>query len=282
MNNLLKTLVFDSVALTVVDTTQMVNEGIKRHRLAPTSACIFGKALSAMTYMSSCLKEEKGEISLSLKNDGESGEIAVSGNKKLYLRGYIDNTNLNGGTDENAERAALGENGSLTVIRDDGYSRPFVGSCALFQKGIDEGFEEYFRVSEQIPTRIRTSVILDEKGECIFAGVIALQPLPFTKEEILRKTWELPLEMLLGQLKDKGLERCVEDNFTVDKEVWERREAVYKCNCSREYLAEILVSLGKEQFEEIVKEEGAVKIHCHYCNTDYQFTSEDGEKLFSR
>lgn len=282
MNNLLKTLVFGGVSLTVADTTEMVNEGIRRHRLAPTSAYIFGKALSAMTYMSSCLKEEKGEISLSLKNDGESGEIAVSGNQKLYLRGYIDNTNLNVGTDDDAERAALGDNGSLTVIRDDGYSRPFVGACALQRKGIDEGFEEYFRVSEQLPTRIKTSVLLNEKGECIFAGVIALQPLPFAEAEILQKTWKLPLERLLEQLRDKGLERCVEDNFTADKEVWERREAVYKCNCSREYLAEILMSLGKEQFEEIVKEEGAVKIHCHYCNTDYQFTSEDGEKLFSR
>lgn len=281
MNNVVRTIVYGNVSLTVADTTEMVKEGINRHLLAATSALTFGKALSAMTYMSSCLKEEKGEISLSFKNDGLGGEIAVSGNKKLFLRGYIDNPSVDLGLGAEAERACLGENGSITVIRDDGYARPFVGACALPERGgLDEAFEEYFRSSEQLPTRLKTRVVFNEVGECVFAGVIALQPLPFTEQEIIDKTWALPLESLLEELERKGVEEFIKENFHTEKEVWESREAKYQCNCSREYLAEILSSLGKEQFEEIVKEEGAVKIHCHYCNTDYTFTEEDEKLLF--
>ena len=89
MKNLLRTLVYDNqVSVTIADTTEMVQKGMELHHLARGSAYVFGKALSLMTFMSACLKEEKGEISLSLKGDAV-GEIAVSGNRQLAMRGYI-------------------------------------------------------------------------------------------------------------------------------------------------------------------------------------------------
>ena len=68
--------------------------------------------------------------------------------------------------------------------------------------------------------------------------------------------------------------------FDVNNETLEERNAVYECNCSREYLTRVLVSLGETQMREIIKEDGAVRIHCHYCNTDYEFTAEDADKIF--
>ena len=132
MKNVLRTLVFGGqVSLTLADTTEIVREGIQLHKLSLSSGYVFGKALSAMTFMSACLKENTGEISLSLKTEGECEEIAVSGNRALRIRGYIGNTNMMGEVDEASERKALRGNGSLTIIRDDGYSRPFVGACAI-------------------------------------------------------------------------------------------------------------------------------------------------------
>ena len=140
MKNVLRALVYDGqVSLTLIDTTQIVAEGIKLHNLSPASGYVFGKALSAMSFMSACLKEDSGEISLSLKTDGACGEIAVSGNRALRMRGYILNTEMAGDVGVQAEQTALGGNGSLTIIRDDGYSRPFVGACALPEKGGGRG-----------------------------------------------------------------------------------------------------------------------------------------------
>ena len=279
MHNLLRTLVLDGqISLTLADTTAIVKEGIKLHKLSNSSAFVFGKAISAMTFMSACLKGEKGEISLSVQTDGESGNIGVSGNGKLFLRGYIAQPCAK----ENAEEKRVwGTNGSLTIIRDDGYARPFVGTCALAESGnVDESFEEYYRISEQLPTHLKTAVEFDEKGELIFAGAVALQPLPFASSEALEKTENTDLQALLDGVKDKGVEGCAETYFETDKTVWEKREAKYQCNCSREYLTRVLVTLGKEQMHKIIKEDGAVRIHCHYCNKDYQFTQEDEERIF--
>ena len=282
VKNVLRTLVYEGqVSLAVLDTTELVNKGLQFHQPSKTSALVFGKCLSAMAYMSSCLKNEQGEISLSVKGDGESGDIAVSGNRALKIRGYIENTQVEGGVSFEDERRCFGKNGALTIIRDDGYNRPFVGSCALPKGGgVDEAFEEYYAISEQIPTCLMTRVELDEKGVCTFAGVAAMQALPFANAETLDKVGEFPFEKLLDALKEQGAERAVRAFFDTDESVWETRNAEYKCNCSRGYLARVLVSLGETQFREIIQEEGELRVHCHYCNTDYVFTEKDADGIF--
>ena len=281
MKNLLRTLIYDSkVSLTVADTTAIVQEGITRHELSQGSAVLFGKSISAMTFMSACLKNAVGEISLSLKANGESGEIAVSGNQRLFMRGYIENTKMDGGV--YALNAFLG-GGSLTIIRDDGYNRPFVGACALVEDGgVDESFEEYFRISEQLPTRIRTCVEFDGEGRLVFAGVVAVQPLPFAPKEVLEKVQSLDLDGLLASVKKDGVSAATKAAFEEDTSVWEERKAKYQCNCSRRYLLRVLVSLGEAQLRQIIQEDGAARIHCHYCNTDYEFTEEDADMLFPK
>ena len=204
MNNVLRTLVYDKqVSLTVANVTDVVREAVKLHRLSPASTLVLGKTLCAMTFMSACLKMETGEISLSVSGDGTGGTIGVSGNRKLYLRGYIENVNATGD-----ERDVLGQVGSLTIIRDDGYNRPFVGSCAFPQTGgVDEAFEEYFRISEQLPTYFQTDVQLSDNGEVVFAGVAVLQPLPFADEKTLEKTRDFDLGVLLKDLQTQAITR---------------------------------------------------------------------------
>ena len=81
-------------------------------------------------------------------------------------------------------------------------------------------------------------------------------------------------------MKEKGIESAALEAYTKDETVWELREAAYKCNCSREYLTRVLVSLGEAQMREIIHEDGSVHVHCHYCNTDYHFTEEDADRIF--
>ena len=47
-------------------------------------------------------------------------------------------------------------------------------------------------------------------------------------------------------------------------------------------MSRVIVSLGKAQAQEIIKEEGALRVHCHYCNTDYEFNETDAEEIFEK
>ena len=218
---------------------------------------------------------------MSVRSDGKGGGIGVSGNRNLYLRGYVEEVNLP--NVDGMERLAYGEDGVLTIVRDDGYNRPFVGACAFPEiGGVDEAFENYFSVSEQLPTYIKTAVEFDKDGSLIFAGVAVLQPLPFADTETLEKAKNTRLETLLQRVKEQGIENTAKTQFDCSKNVWESRFAQYRCNCSKPYLNRVLVSLGEQQVREIIKEEGALSVHCHYCNTDYTFTDTDADELFGK
>lgn len=271
--NVLRALIYnEEVSLTVADTTALVKEGIQRHALTGESAIAFGRTLSALTYMSACLKERSGEISLAFRTDGKILNLCASGNAELAIRGYLD-------WNESGDRL-LGD-GSLTVVRDDGYNRPFVGTCAMSNGDLDENFEEYYRVSEQLPTKIATTVRLDGHGSVAFAGVIVLQPLPFTSEETLERLEKgKPLQEVLKEVEKEGVLETAKKEFSAAEENCSLRQAQYRCSCSREYLKSVLLSLGRAQYSQIIEEEGEVRAHCHYCNTDYVFTKEDERELF--
>ena len=276
MANVIRTLIWDEqVSLTIADVTEMVKEGVRLHNLSGERAQSFAGALGFLTFMSAGLKERTGEVSLSIKTDGKILDLCASGNADLKIRGYLD-------WREDGD-ATLG-NGALTLVRDDGYSRPFVGACGLIKDGsLDENFEEYYRASEQLPTYIATTCVENADGFVEFAGIIVLQPLPFASEDSLKK---IPnhseLKEVLGQVQNKGALWVAQNNFGAIEQNCAFKTASYRCNCSREYLKGVLVSLGEDEFRNIIKEDGAVKVHCHYCNTDYSFTETDADELFKK
>ena len=212
-NNVIRTLILgDQVSLTIADTTEIVREGKRLHGLTKGGAETLGKFLSAAVFMSAALKEESGEISFAFQSDGEGQLCNVSGNHALRIRGYLENSKADGG-----EREILGKEGSFTVIRDDGYSRPFVGSCALPENPtVDEILEEYYLVSEQLPTFFGSVVDFDG-DEVSFAGIAVLQPLPFTEDSVVES---LPKGERLREIVRKipllGIENVAKTEFSAN------------------------------------------------------------------
>ena len=66
---------------------EAVREAIRLHSLTRPSAIAHGKALTVMVYAGACLKDPDRSISVSVRGNGEGGEISVSGNGRLQLRG---------------------------------------------------------------------------------------------------------------------------------------------------------------------------------------------------
>lgn len=273
--NVLRALIYeDQVSLTIVDTTELVKVGLDRHGFKGEQADVFARTMSFLTYVSSCLKEETGEVSISLQTDGKLSTLSASGNTALAMRGYL--------AWDTEKTESIGD-GALTLVRDDGYSRPFVGSCALVKGSLDQSFEEYYRISEQLPTEITTCFLENEGGRVAFCGVIALQPLPFASQTTLEKMPDEKQRLaILKEVARDGLFAVANRAFGVKEEDCHYKRAEYRCNCSREYLKGVLVSVGEKELRQIVKEDGAIRAHCHYCNTDYAFDEKDVDEMFQK
>ena len=135
MNKLCKALIYDNeVSLSVLDTTELVNDAIKIHNLNDNGAKILGGLLTACAYMAGCLKSETGAVSITVKSKDGSCSASVSGDSSGHIRGYIDGAD--GGL----------KGGSMTVIKDDGFFRPFIGTCELKCGDVSENLMQYFHI----------------------------------------------------------------------------------------------------------------------------------------
>ena len=284
MNKLLKTIVFDNeITLSVLDTTDMVNEAIRIHKLSPLSAAALGRTLTVCTFMSSNLKNRGDKLSVTVKGDGVGGKITVCGNGDLNMRGFIDNPQadlplrpdgkLNVG-------GCVGKNGRLTVVRSMGLKDPYTGSSELVSGEIAEDFTAYYAFSEQQPTAMALGVKIGTDGTCVGAGGVIVQALPGASDNSLFLAEQITKDCanVSTLIEQHGAEWIVKELFFTDK--YTEYNPEYKCLCSREYIEEVLISLGKAELNDIIEKEGSIKVDCQFCDKVYEFTQADVDKFF--
>ena len=286
------------VSLTLIQGGQMCENGVRMQGFHGEKARYFCGALLCTAFLGGLLKEN-GEVSAVIRTDGTLQNITASASAALNVRACMDcrKEGENGG-EESGEAAKnfCGSGGSLQVVKSDSYSlRPSVGACALkcgknqsAEEFFEENFEEYFTVSEQIPTRFKLAIgdkIGDKTckngeesgGEYLCA---ALQSLP-DAESSWQETAKEKLSAFIKEYEKTNEAELAAQKIFGGISCEENRALQYKCNCSKEYLKGVLSSLGKNELESILEEQGAVKIHCRYCNKDYAFTREDLKDVLS-
>ena len=153
--------------------------------------------------------------------------------------------------------STVGNNGTLTVIRDLQMKEPYVGSIPLVSGEIGDDVTAYFAQSEQTPTACALGVLVDRDQSVKVAGAVtAMLEQGMTPED------------MLGQVcGDLGVV------------FMETTEVEYKCYCSRERVTAALISLGEKELTEIADEGKTFPVECQFCDTVYKFTPEDIQEI---
>ena len=286
VNKLYKALIYNNqLTLSVLDTTDMVNDAIKIHNLSPLAAAALGRTLTACTFMSSNLKSDEDKLSVTIAGDGVGGKITVCGNGKLDMRGYIDNPNANlplradGKLDVGG---CVGKNGRLTVVRSMGLKEPYSGSAELVTGEIAEDFTAYYAYSEQTPTAIALGVRIGKDLTCVGAGGVIIQALPGASEEALFMAEDVMSQLgsVSSLIETIGAEGIIDKHFGDIH--YEKYQPKYNCLCSREYIEKVLVSLGKNELYDIIEKEGKITVDCQFCDKKYRFTKEDVDGFYKK
>lgn len=284
MNKLFKSLIFNNeLTLSVLETTDMVNDAIKIHGLSPLAAAALGRTLTVGTFMSSDLKNEREKLSITIAGNGAGGKITVCGNGNLDMRGAIDNPlvelplRADGKLDVGG---CVGKKGRLTVVKSMGLKEPYSGSSELITGEIAEDFTAYFAFSQQIPTAIALGVKIGTDCTCVGAGGVIIQALPFASAESLSKAEEIMsnLKNVSTLIQNGGAEGVIKDFFGDVK--YEKYYPKYNCLCDRQTIESVLISLGKNELEDILKKEGKIKVDCQFCDKVYEFDKSDVDGLF--
>ena len=162
--------------------------------------------------------------------------------------------------------------------------QPYQGVVPLEGDTIAQALESYMRRSEQLDTHLRLAADGD-----IAAGLL-LQKLPreggrggATEDD---DAWNRALA-LAGTLGAAEL-LAQPPAALAHRLFWQEPLDAYapitprfQCACSRERIGRMLLSLGREEVESIVAEQGQVEVTCDFCNAKRVFDAIDVAQLFA-
>lgn len=285
MGKIYKTLIFDGqISLSVLDTTDVVNEAIRLHKLTPVCAAALGRTLTVTAFMASQLKGEDERLSVTINGNGAGGKIIAAADSKLNVRGAIDNPTVDLPLKANGKLdvgGVVGNSGYITVVKNLGLKEPYVGRSELVSGEIGEDFAAYYAYSEQQPTAIAVGVLIKNK-RCIGAGGVIIQPLPDCTEENLVKAENLVNKFsdVSKQISETGVEGIIEKYFKgYDFNAFDVR---YKCNCSDEYVRKVLITLGEKELYDAIEKDGKIEVCCQFCDKKYVYYKKDVDEFLGK
>ena len=274
------------VKAAAVSTRDLTERARQIHKTLPVATAALGRTLAAASMMGNALKEDGESVTLQIKGGGPLGTILAVSDNAGNVRGTVDDPAVDlplrpdGKLDVGA---AVGHEGTLTVIRDLNMKEPYVGSVGLLGGEIAEDLAAYFVESEQIPTACGLGVLVDRDQSVLSAGGYLIQLLPGAGEDVIAKVEGSilaagPVTALLREDPDPEamLRRALSD---FDLEILEKSPIEYRCTCSRERMERALISLGAEELQTMIDEQGHADLTCRFCDNVQHFSREDLEAM---
>lgn len=276
------------IKVSAVSTRDLTERARQIHRTLPVATAALGRLLTAASMMGNALKEEAASLTLQIKGGGPLGTLLAVSDHEGNVRGTVDNPAVDLPLREDGKLdvgAAVGNQGTLTVIRDLRMKEPYVGSVGLLWGEIAEDIALYFVESEQVPTACGLGVLVDRDQSVLAAGGYLVQLLPGAGDETaealeasLRAAGPVT-ELLKADPDPEALLRAALPGLEL--EVLEKRPVEYRCDCSRERMERALISLGRKELRSMIDEQGGAELTCRFCDRVERFTGEDLEELLA-
>ena len=274
------------VKAVAVSTRDLTERARQIHKTLPVATAALGRTLAAASMMGNALKGDGASVTLQIKGGGPLGKILAVSDNEGNVRGTVDNPAVDiplrpdGKLDVGS---AVGCDGTLTVIRDLNMKEPYVGSVGLLGGEIAEDLAAYFVESEQIPTACGLGVLVDRDQSVLAAGGYLIQLLPGAGEDVITKVegGVMAAGSVTGLLREnddpEAILRRVLSDFEL--EILEKSPVEYRCYCSRDRMERALISLGPQQLESLIEEQGSAELRCQFCDNVQTFTRQQLEGL---
>ena len=157
------------IKATAVSTRALTERARQIHKALPVATAALGRTLAAVSMMGNALKEDGASVTLQIKGGGPLGTLLAVSDNQGNVRGTVDNPVVDlplrpdGKLDVGA---AVGHEGTLTVIRDLNMKEPYVGSVGLIGGEIAMWLQHsgINRDVSDLKTERRRRKLISEKG----------------------------------------------------------------------------------------------------------------------
>ncbi len=260
-------------------TTNLVDDARRRHGTCPTATAALGRALTGGELMGALLDPDQ-RVALKFTGNGPLRKIIVEAEGDGTVRGYVEVPRVdlpprNGKLDVGG---AIGREGYLTVTKDLRLKEPYNGIVKLYTGEIASDIAFYLTESEQIPSAVGLGVYVEADGNVSASGGFLVQSLPPADEALIDSLAEriqgLPpvTRQLIDGMTPEGILAGIFEG--IPYRTIETRRLSFRCSCSVSRIEQALITLGRSQLEEVVRDQEVFDISCHFCNRNYVFRKE--------
>ncbi|MDY6231695.1 Hsp33 family molecular chaperone HslO [Peptostreptococcus porci] len=268
-------------------TRNMVEKARAYHHTTKVATAALGRTLTATSMMGLMMKNSTDKVTVIIKGGGPIGTILTTSNAFGITKGYVTNPNVEVENYENGKlnvAKAVGNEGTIKVIKDLGLKEPYNGEYDVVSGEIAQDFTYYFTVSEQTPSAVALGV-LTKSDEVERAGGFIVQMMPDATDETISQIEKniSKLESITTML-DKGMTPVDIMNVVLEglnPIILDETEVGFECDCSKERVSKALVAIGKNELKTIIEEDKGAEVGCQFCNTKYKFNEDELTKLLN-
>ncbi len=284
----------------LVRLTSTVGDIVARHGDPEPVSALLAEALATAVALAGGLKYT-GVFTLQIQGKGPVRALVADVTSAGEIRGWAQ-FNAEAVAAEIARAASsdvrphlVGPGGYLAFTVDQGpETERYQGIVELAGETLADAVHHYFRQSEQLESAIKVAVARPQGARPWTAAAIVLQRMPeeggqrLASPEDLDDAWRTAV-IFLGSLKDTELldlsitpERLLARLYsTVGVVPAARRPICFKCRCSRLRSERILASFPVDEVSSYA-EDGAVRMTCEFCRTDYVFAVAELATIVAR
>ena len=254
-------------------------EATANHEYPATIQQILGEFMTAATLLSTTIKFE-GSLTLQAQGEGDLSLIMAECRHDQEVRGIA---RWDGeGEPESADFQTLLGNGRMAVTISPDKGQRYQGIVALKGDTLAACIENYFEQSEQLQTRVWLTT---EPGFC--ASGLLIQVLPQEQgavedadgwSRICQLSDTLSNKELTALSNDDILHRLYHEEMV---RVFPASDVKFKCTCSAYRTLEAIISMGKDEIQEIFTEQPQITVRCEFCNAGYEVTQADIDQHLS-
>lgn len=271
----------DQVRFFASTTRDMVETARTIHNTSPVATAALGRLLTAGAMMGSMSKNETDLTTLQIKCSGPIGGLMVTADGAANVKGYVNHPDviLPANSKGKLDVGGALDLGVLSVIKDIGLKEPYVGQTQLVSGEIAEDLTYYFATSEQVPSSVALGVLMNHENTVQQAGGFIIQMMPFAEDGLIDALEErLNNFSSITTLLNQGVtpEAMMEQLFEgYDLHIMEQIPTGYHCNCSRDRVYRAVMSIGKNDIQEMIDDNKPIEVNCHFCGKHYVFDVDD-------
>ena len=274
-----------TLTIMAIDSTDIINKMEQIHQTSAVTSAALGRLLTAASMMGAVLKGKDNSITLRISGDGPAGSVIAVSDYEGNVRGYVANPVVEIPLNDKGKldvSGAIGENGTLTVMKDLGLKEPYIGQVPLVTGEIAEDITSYYATSEQTPTVCALGVLVNPDLSIKAAGGFIIQLLPTAMDDTIDMVEECIKDIpSVTQMLTEGMtpeEICRRVLKTFELDFLDSSAPEYKCNCSKDRVAKALLTLGKDELKEMAGDP-VTEVSCHFCDKKYRFTPAEILKM---